>query len=81
MKCSPLSGTGSVAYLCTGTDISQSPQYMGGFHGYHPLILYLAIPSPTGRNLYPYIRLGPHWSGKYYSLNYSNEDNRVSAKG
>jgi len=55
-KSSLLSGTGSVAYECTGTEIKQSPQYMGGLHGFHPLILYLAIPSPAGLNLRPFGR-------------------------
>ena len=34
------------------------PQYIGGRRKFQPVILYLAVPSPTGLNLYPYIRLG-----------------------
>jgi hypothetical protein len=32
------------------------------------LLLYLAVLSPAGRNLYPYFGLDPHWLGKDHLL-------------
>jgi hypothetical protein len=42
-----------------GNGILKLPQYIDDIRDLHPVILYLAVASPAGLNLYPYIRYGP----------------------